>query len=192
MMIEEHPERKLLGGIPDGTSGIIKAQPKVMAQGRRCLSCDKTHVVFIEGRTVVHQWPLGEANPPQGVPDSVGAAFSEAVTCHHAHCPNAAVAMVRATLETIVRDKGETSKDAVLDRKIRNLHSRGLISQDLLDHLLTLKTLGNDGAHYNEALPVSDADASASLDLLRWLLFDLYEVPAKRDSLRSRRDMKPV
>jgi len=169
-----------------------RSVPKMLAQGRRCIGCKKAHVAILEGQTVVFKWPLGELNPPDGVPELVSTAFSEAVMCHHAHCLNATVAMVRATLETIVRDKGETDKRDKLDEKIQKLHAKGIISQDLLDQLMTLKTVGNAGAHYDDALPVSEEDAKVSVELLRLLLFDLYQVPAKRSALRSRRGMKPL
>lgn len=79
------------------------------------------------------------------IPASVTNAMEEAITSHANECFIAAAIMVRKTLEELCH--AQTATGANLKERIRNLGTRIVLPQELLDGLDELRLLGNDAAH---------------------------------------------
>lgn len=97
-------------------------------------------------------FPLQASYPPErldfdatNIPASITKALEEAITCHANECFIASAIMVRKTLEELCHERGATG--ANLKERLRNLGSKVILPQELLDGLDDLRLLGNDAAH---------------------------------------------
>src|ERR1017187_10936439 len=79
------------------------------------------------------------------IPASITKALEEAITCHANECFIASAIMVRKTLEELCHERGATG--ANLKERLRNLGTKIVLPQELLDGLDDLRLLGNDAAH---------------------------------------------
>jgi hypothetical protein len=79
------------------------------------------------------------------IPASVTKALEEAITCHANGCFIASAIMVRKALEELCRERGATGGN--LRDRLRNLATKIVLPQELLDGLDDLRLLGNDAAH---------------------------------------------
>ena len=79
------------------------------------------------------------------IPPSITKALEEAITCHANECYMASAIMVRKTLEELCHEKRAPGKN--LKERLRNLGSKTMLPQELLDGLDDLRLLGNDAAH---------------------------------------------
>jgi hypothetical protein len=79
------------------------------------------------------------------IPAPITKALEEAITCHATGCYIASAIMVRKTLEELCHERDATAGN--LKERLRNLGTRIVIPQELLDGLDDLRLLGNDAAH---------------------------------------------
>jgi hypothetical protein len=79
------------------------------------------------------------------IPTEVRDALEEAITCHAHDCFVASAIMVRKTLEELCRERG--AQGGNLKDRIKDLGSKVVLPQELLDGLDDLRLLGNDAAH---------------------------------------------
>jgi hypothetical protein len=79
------------------------------------------------------------------IPAAVTKALEEAITCHANECFIACAIMVRKTLEELCHERDATG--ANLKERLRNLGTKIILPQELLDGLDDLRLLGNDAAH---------------------------------------------
>ena len=96
--------------------------------------------------------PLLLTYPPEridfdasNVPKRIQDTLVESITCHANECYIAAAIMVRKTLEELCEDRGATGGN--LKDRIRNLGTKILVPQELMDGLDDLRLLGNDAVH---------------------------------------------
>lgn len=79
------------------------------------------------------------------IPATITKALEEAITCHANECFIAAAIMVRKTLEELCHERHATGGN--LKERLRNLGTKIVLPQELLDGLDDLRLLGNDAAH---------------------------------------------
>jgi hypothetical protein len=79
------------------------------------------------------------------IPATIVKALEEAITCHANECFTASAIMVRKTLEELCHDRQAVG--ANLKERLRNLGTKIVLPQDLLEGLGDLRLLGNDAAH---------------------------------------------
>jgi hypothetical protein len=122
------------------------------------------------------------------LPDNVRATFEEAITCQSAACYRAAAAMVRRTLEVVCEDQGATDGD--LKQRIRDLGTRVVIPQALLDGMDSLRLLGNDAVHVQlkHFDDVGADEATIAIEFTKEILKAVYQLSglvARLDQLRQ-------
>jgi hypothetical protein len=95
---------------------------------------------------------IGVSYPPErldfdstNIPGSITKAIEEAITCHASECFIASAIMVRKTLEELCHERNATGPN--LKQRLRNLGTKIVLPQELLDGLDDLRLLGNDAAH---------------------------------------------
>ncbi len=99
--------------------------------------------------------------------------------------------LARAVIEATAKDKGVT--DGSLSQKIETLHERGYIRTYLRDGAHEVRYTGNDMAHGDFPIAVSSEDAEVLLELMREVLMEVYQDPARRERLaRMARDARQV
>jgi hypothetical protein len=163
----------------------------------RCGGCGALSVGFFErddegfGGTTVRWMPLpgtkGESFTD--VPHPVADAAKEAVLCMEAGGTRGAVLLARAVIEATAKDKGVTTGS--LSQKIDQLHDLGYIRTYLHDGAHEVRYTGNDMAHGDFPATISRKDADVLLQLMREVLMEVYQDPARRERLvRLARDAR--
>lgn len=128
--------------------------------------------------------------PPQDrhlgflMPDIVRQSYEEAVRCETSKTWIACVVMVGRTLEAVCKEFEPNSR-TIFDG-LRSLHSKGIISQELLEWSNELRVLRNLGAHATNA-KVEYSDAKEALDFLQAILEILYDLRPKFEAFKQRR-----
>jgi hypothetical protein len=108
----------------------------------------------------------------------------EAQVCFESAAYTAAVVMVRRTLEGVCREMGSTKR--TLAESLKDLQSRGLLDNRLIDWSNALRVLGNEGAHFT-GRRVSREDALDAIALCEALLDYVYVLTARFQEFQERR-----
>jgi hypothetical protein len=165
----------------------------------RCQGCGALSWGYFEpdtqgfGGTVIRWMPLpGTTTDGESfadVPASVADAAAEAVLCMQAGAPRGAILLARAVIEATAKDRGVTKGN--LAQKIDQLHEGGHIRTYLRDGAHEVRYTGNDMAHGDFPDAISNADAEVLLQLMREVLMEVYQDPARRERLaRMARDAR--
>lgn len=164
----------------------------------RCSDCGALSVGYFEPeqegfRQTVTRWmPLPGAQERESfadVPPSVADAAAEATLCMEAGALRGAIMLARAVIEATAKDKGV--KNGSLSQKIDQLHERGYIRTYLRDGAHEVRYTGNDMAHGDFPATISGKDAEVLLQLMREVLMEVYQDPARRERLvRLARDAR--
>lgn len=164
---------------------LDRFRPEVVGLAYRCDSCNAP--IFLRFR--VERYDVGnhridiseefdEVERPQEtfdfehLPDSVGADFSEALSCFSQSSCNAFAAMCRRTVQSVATDLGAAGKDKVLGQ-LRDLKEMAQIDDETFDLLKQIVIDGHDGAHPH--LPSLNPErAVVLLELMKDVLYQLY------------------
>jgi HEPN domain-containing protein len=155
---------------------------------RRCPNpqCRAHIFVVLDRETIVASHPpLRIDFDTVNVPAAVVAALSEAITCHANECYVASALMVRKTLEELCQDRqarGNNLKD-----RIRDLGTKIVLPQELLDGLDDLRLLGNDAAHIEsrEYDKVGKEEVEVAIEFAKEVLKATYQYSALLNRLRA-------
>lgn len=132
----------------------------------------------------IHWWPLPQSRSSSDVPKEVADIFSEAVTTYYAQAPRATVVMLRRTIEAMTFQFGEQS--GALAQRLQNLVNKNILPPSLADWAREVRLVGNQGAHYDPANPVTMDDATQLLSFVQELMKYLFTLPAE---LKRRRNL---
>ena len=159
----------------------VRATRAAIAAGLRPADRAKREAVW----SVCGSWPLTDGEPPDYVPDHIGALYREAAVTLSAGCYRAATVMIRGAMDAAVSDKGATGES--LYKKIESM--KGTLRAQLIDIADTLRLGGNDAAHdFTETW-----DQEEAAELFRFLdevLRELYETPIRIDRVKRYRDAR--
>src|SRR5206468_3857764 len=126
------------------------------------------------------------------VPAAVANAITEAVTCHAHECFIAAAIMVRKTLEELCRDRAAHGDN--LKQRLKNLATKIVLPQELLDGLDDLRLLGNDAAHIEseEFNKVGREEVEIGIEVAKEVLKAVYQYSTLLSRLRSLKRPEPA
>lgn len=135
-------------------------------------------------------WPAFVANKSYpDVPAAMASAASEAHQALGAEAPRAALAVARAVIEAIAKDKGITQ--GILQAKINQLAAGGHISEAMKEAAHAIRLVGNDAAHGDLVGDLISIDeAREVVDLMDDILEDVYQRPAKVARVRAGREAR--
>lgn len=126
-----------------------KKQQNYMLGQRRCPNPNcRAHIFFVHDLTSssLITYPAERIDfDSTDIPPTILRSFEEALICHAHKCFVASAIMVRKTLEELCRDRGATGPN--LKDRIKQLGTKVILPQELLDSLDDLRLLGNDAAH---------------------------------------------
>jgi hypothetical protein len=119
------------------------------------------------------------------IPPSVVSALEEAITCHANRCFVAAAIMVRKTLEELC--KSRSAKGANLKDRIKDLATKIVVPNELVDGLDDLRLLGNDAAHIEstEYDKVGQEEVEVGTEFTKEVLKAVYQYSALLSRLRG-------
>jgi len=133
-------------------------------------------------------WPtrVGGKTFPD-VPASIATTASEAHICLGAGSPHGAVALARAVVESVAKDKG--IHKGSLQQKIDGLRQKNCISDTMTEAAHEIRFAGNEAAHGDlVAEPLSIEDANKIVALMDTILHRVYQEPADLVRIRERRE----
>lgn len=119
------------------------------------------------------------------VPTHIGEAANEAHTCYSAQAYRAAILMARAVVEATAKDKGVAT--GTLAAKIDELHAQGHVRELIKDTAHEIRFLGNNMAHGDFVVEVTEDEAVDVLFFMDELLDEVYQAPARVQSRRAAR-----
>ena len=154
----------------------------VHAGNRLCPSPNcRTHVFVLYelmsgGARPIRSYPVGRiAFDTTSVPVKVTNAFDEALTCAANECYIAAGMLLRKTLEAVCEDRKAIGDN--LFKRIADLRTKIILSQDLFDAMDHLRLLGNDAAHV-EAKTYDDVgkdEVQTAIELTKEIIKATYQ-----------------
>jgi hypothetical protein len=172
---------------PLGPHDVLIAQNIVCGQ-RKCPNPNCSGHLFV----TFHKAMLVASYPPlkldfnsENVPERIRQTFEESLTCHSNGAHVASAMMVRRTLEEICEDKGATGKN--LKERIKDLESKIVLPQELLEAMDELRLLGNDAAHIEakDFDQISDVELEVAIELTKEIMKGLYQYSSLLGKLRS-------
>jgi HEPN domain-containing protein len=161
----------------------------VLAGMRRCPNPSCGAIVFFGAHasgSIAVSYPAERLEfDTTNLPAPVTNALEEAVTCHANQCFIAAAIMVRKTLEELCRDRAATGSN--LKERLKNLGTKIVLPQELLDGLDDLRLLGNDAAHIEsqEFDKVGREEVEVGIEFAREVLKAVYQYSALLTRLRA-------
>lgn len=156
---------------------------QVMHVGHRLCpnqSC-RTHVFVIYelvgfGGRLIRSYPAGRIQfDSASVPLKVTDAFVEALTCAANECYIAAGMLIRKTLEAVCEDR--KAKGGDLFKRIEDLRTKIILSQELFDAMHQLRLLGNDAAHIDAKTydDVGKEEIDAAIEVTKEVIKATYQ-----------------
>jgi hypothetical protein len=135
---------------------------------------------------ILEYWPTKVRKDFPHVPSQIAATASEAHICLGAGSPRGAVALARAVVESVAKDKGIVK--GTPQSKIDRLHEQSFISNDMRDAAHEIRFAANAAVHgdiVTEQLSVKDAEVIISF--MDNILDQVYQGPARVEQMRARR-----
>ena len=166
---------------------IGNPNPALVGQ-RRCPNPEcQAHIFFAQANNkVIVSYPAEKIDfDSTNIPATVVQALEEAITCHAAQSFIAAAIMVRKTLEELCRDREATGKN--LKDRIKELGTKVILPQELLDGLDDLRLLGNDAAHIEsqEFNNIGKEEVEIGIELAKEVLKAVYQYSSLLNRLRA-------
>jgi len=135
-------------------------------------------------------WPTATAKTDYpDVPESIAGAANEAHLCLAAGSPHGAVALARAVVESVAKERKITKGN--LEKKVDTLHSEGYIGESMKEAAHEIRFAGNEAAHGDlVAEPLTAEDAEKIVHLMDMILGRIYQEPAEVERIRQRRETR--
>lgn len=155
---------------------------------RRCPNVNCRVLVFIvwQNNNIVRLYPALRIDfDKTNIPGSIVSALEEAIVCHANECYIAGAIMVRKTLEAMCRENGATGNN--LKERIRDMGTKIIIPNELLNGLDDLRLLGNDAAHIEsrEYDQVGKEEIEIGIEFTKEVLKAMYQYSALLNRLRG-------
>jgi hypothetical protein len=159
-----------------------------------CLTCDQCLRPIA---AITESWgPLKEYWPKRilpydfpDVPEEIAATASEAHLCLDAGAPRGGVALARAVVESVAKDKGIVNSKLV--EKIDALHAAGHISEAMREAAHEIRFAGNEVAHGDLVVePLGPESAEGIVSLMDEILHRVYQEPAQVARIRVDRERR--
>lgn len=121
----------------------------------------------------------------ENIPESVLNAFQEAIVSHSNNCFMASAIMIRKTLEEMCQNRGAMGSN--LYKRLKDLGSKIVIPQELVEGMQELRLLGNDAAHIesNTFDKIGKAEVEVSIEFTKEILKAVYQYDSLLKKLRD-------
>lgn len=171
-----------------GNSSDFVLDGRIRIGERRCPNVDCQTVLFFvwENNQIAKSYPALRIDfDKTSIPGPIVSALEEAIICHANECFVAAAIMVRKTLEELCRERGAQGKD--LKERIRDLGTKIVLPNELLNGLDDLRLLGNDAAHIEsrEYDQIGKEEVEIGIEFTKEVLKATYQYSALLTRLRG-------
>ena len=166
-----------------------------------CAHCERYSVGWFPGASGTHdhnrndkllqaspdaKWVprVGDSVSYEDVPAHIASAASEAHVCASIGAKRSAILMARSVIEASAKEKGILKGD--LYKKIDKMAEDKIIRDLIAEAAHGIRDFGNDMAHGDFEVEVTDQDVSETLSLMAVVLSEVFQVDARTKSLRDR------
>ena len=170
-----------------GTHDVYIGNKTICGQ-RKCPNPECSgHLFFVQqsGKLVASYPAITLDFDSENIPERIKSTFEEALNCLAAGCFIASAIMVRRTLEEVCEDKNATGNN--LKAKIKDLGSKIVIPQELLEAMDELRLLGNDAAHIEAKQydQITGIELEVAIAITKEIMKSLYQYSTLLGKLRS-------
>jgi hypothetical protein len=170
------------------TAGVI-SRDRIYAIAR-CLNeeCRISYLVEKEHRS--HPWRVQSITPRaekigEGVPPPIDEAYRQAKVCLAIGCPDASIAMCRASLDRMTKDK--KAKGSTLKARLEDLVEKGILKSSVVTESVNVREFGNAALHDLLAEEINAEDAEIICEFTKGVLYDTYVTPELARKAEERR-----
>jgi hypothetical protein len=175
----------------DAVSFLPDESPEEEYTFGHCDTCKRVAVFLREDMgegfdedTYYRTYPSHDRHIGYYLPEIVRQSYEEAVRCESGKTWIACVVMVGRTLEAVCKEFDPNARSVF--EGLKALHTKGIISAEILDWGSELRVLRNVGAHAtNQKIEV--IDATGALDFLQATLEILYDLRPRFEQFKKRR-----
>ncbi|MCH1867063.1 DUF4145 domain-containing protein [Nocardioides sp. CFH 31398] len=154
----------------------ISTQPDPLS----ALMANGARLTWLPATTVQQDFP--------DVPDHIAGAATEATLCFSAGAYRAVGSLARAVIEATAKDKRAEGKD--LYSRIEQLHADGHVRLHTKEQAHEVRHFGNGMAHGDFTKPVTQEEAEEIVELMKEILDEVYQSPARLSKRRAARAAK--
>lgn len=157
----------------------------------RCLNEDCQIGYLVEKAYTYRPWEVQSINPSvekigEGIPPSIDEAYRQARTCFAVGCPDASIAMCRASLDRMTKDKKADGK--TLKARLTDLVQKGVLKSSIITEAVNVREFGNTALHDLLAEEINSADAEIICEFTKGILYDIYVTPELARKAEERRE----
>lgn len=167
----------------------------VVGKGRiyaiaRCLN-DECGISYLVERGVTWRpWEVQSISPSvekigEGVPSQIDEAYRQARVCLAIGCPDASIAMCRASLDRMTKDKN--AEGNTLKARLDDLVVKGILKSSIVTEAVNVREFGNTALHDLLAEEINNEDAEIICEFTKGILYDIYVTPELARKAEERR-----
>ncbi len=121
----------------------------------------------------------------EGIPSQVGEAYRQARVCLATGCPDASIAMCRAALDRMSKDK--KAAGGTLKARLEDLVQKGILKSSIITEAVNVREFGNAALHDLLAEEINSEDAEIICEFTKGILYDIYVTPELARQAEERR-----
>jgi len=162
----------------------------VMYAIAKCLNDDCGICYLVERDYYANPWEVQSISPlsekiGEGVPPLIDEAYRQARVCLVIGCPDASIAMCRASLDRMTKDKKATGN--TLKARLNDLVEKGILKSSIITEAVNVREFGNITLHDLLAEEISSEDAEIICEFTKGILYDIYVTPELARKAEERR-----
>jgi len=156
----------------------------------RCLSDNCRINYMVEKSYISNPWEVQSIRPSaekigEGVPTQVDEAYAQARVCLAVDCPDASIAMCRASLDRMSKDKN--AEGGTLAARLKDLVEKGILKSSVVTEAINVKDFGNTALHDLLVEEITNEDAEIVCEFTKAVLYDIYVTPELARKAEERR-----
>jgi hypothetical protein len=156
----------------------------------RCLYDDCKTSYLVEKGARSYHWEVQIISPlidkiGEGVPNQIDEAYRQARICLVNNCSDATIAMCRAALDRMTKDKEAVGN--TLKARLDDLVKKGILKSSIITEAVNVREFGNAALHDLLAEEINAEDAEIICEFTKGILYDIYVTPALARKAEERR-----
>lgn len=156
----------------------------------RCLNDDCRISYLVKREYQFFDWEVQSISPSvekigEGVPPPIDEAYRQARVCLATGCPDASIAMCRASLDRMTKNK--KAEGSTLKARLDDLVEKGVLKSSIITEAVNVREFGNTALHDLLAEEINSADAEIICEFTKGILYDIYVTPALARKAEERR-----
>ena len=156
----------------------------------RCLNDDCRISYLVEKTYKLSHWEVQSITPSfekigEGIPPIIDEAYRQARVCLALGCPDASIAMCRASLDRMTKDKKADGN--TLKARLDDLVEKGVLKSSIITEAVNVREFGNTALHDLLAEEINSEDAEIICEFTKGILYDIYVTPELARKAEERR-----